>query len=317
MSQAGHLNGLHHVTAITGDARRNLDFYTGVLGLRLVAKSVNQDDPSVYHLYYGDEDGTPGSVVTFFEYARSIPGCAGAGMVHRLVWRLASPEAIDFWAQRLVAAGITVDRRSDALLFADPDGLAHELAVGVSSDARPVASHPEIPAQLALQGLSGVRAYATQPDLTGRVLGELLGAEHRGASEWELRGVSRSGRIGFDTAPEAPGVRGAGTVHHVAFAADSAAHPDWDARLRVLGMTTSGVIDRFFFRSIYFREPGGLLIEIADDAPGFGVAGPLGDRLALPPWLDGRREEIEHRLIPLPNPRAGWPAHLSVQPSSV
>ena len=218
MSQPGHLNGLHHVIAITGDARRNLDVYTGVLGLRLVAKSVNQDDPRAYHLYYGDERGTPGAVISFFEYARAIPGRAGAGMVHRIAWLVASAAALNFWAERLAGAGICIDRRPERLLFADPDGLGHELVADVGADAPLVASHPEIPAQLALQGLSGIRAYASQPELTGRVLADVLGGARRGPARWELRGSRRGGWIAFEKAPSEPAVRGAGTVHHVAFA---------------------------------------------------------------------------------------------------
>jgi glyoxalase family protein len=314
MSQPGHLNGLHHVTAITGDARRNLDFYTGVLGLRLVAKSVNQDDPRAYHLYYGDERGTPGAVISFFEYARAIPGRAGAGMVHRIAWRVASAAALDFWDERLAGAGICIDRRPERLLFSDPDGLGHELAADVGADAPLVASHPEIPAQLALQGLSGVRAYASQPELTGRVLADVLAGARRGPRRWELRGSLRGGWIAFDQAPSEPAVRGAGTVHHVAFGTDAVAHPHWEARLRARGMSTSGVIDRHFFRSIYFREPGGLLIAIADDRPGFAPDQP---RLTLPHWLEDRRPEIELRLTPLPNPRAEWPALQTIHPLSV
>src|SRR3954451_11680552 len=149
------LEGIHHITAITGDAPRNVDFYTGVLGLRLVAKTVNQDDPTVYHLFYADERGRPGSELTFFEYPGAKPGHAGAGMVHTIVSRVGSPEALDFWAARL-----GVERDGDRVRFEDPEGLAHELVVDASEDTPLVAEHPEIPAEMALRGFDSVRAYS-------------------------------------------------------------------------------------------------------------------------------------------------------------
>src|SRR3954451_3625097 len=158
------LEGVHHVTCITGDAQRNVDFYVGLLGLRLVKKSVNQDDPSVYHLFYADEHGDPGSDLTFFEYKDARPGRAGAGMVHRICWRVASAEALDFWAQRLGAADVEVERGDAWLRFCDEEGLEHELAVSDSPDPPLSAAHPEIPFELALQGFDGVRAYAHHPD---------------------------------------------------------------------------------------------------------------------------------------------------------
>jgi len=165
-----NLDGIHHITAITGDAPRNVDFYTRVLGLRMTAKTVNQDDPSVYHLFYGDENAQPGADLTFFEYPGAIPGRAGAGMVHRIVWRVASPEAIDFWAARLGDDGVATERDDDALRFADPEGLDHEVVVDVSGDEPLIADHPEIPAALALQGFEGVRAYSFRPDDSALVL---------------------------------------------------------------------------------------------------------------------------------------------------
>jgi glyoxalase family protein len=158
------LEGVHHVTAITGDAPRNVDFYTRVLGLRLVKKSVNQDDPTVYHLFYGDEEGAPGNDITFFEYPGARPGRAGAGMVHRVVWRVGSEDALSFWADRLAKEGVEVERSGDSLLFADPEGLGHELVVSEAQDDPLTAEHPEIPAEHALQGFEGVRAYSHDPD---------------------------------------------------------------------------------------------------------------------------------------------------------
>ena len=153
------LDGIHHITAITADAQRNVDFYVGVVGLRLVKKSVNQDDPTVYHLFYGDEDAHPGLDLTFFEYPGAAPGRAGDGMIHRVVWRVAGPAAIDFWADRLANAGIETQRNGDNLLFADPEGLDHELLVADVSDAPLIAEHPEIPSEHALQGFHAVRAF--------------------------------------------------------------------------------------------------------------------------------------------------------------
>src|SRR5689334_3561970 len=167
------LNGIHHVTAITGDARTNLDFYTGVLGLRLVAKTVNQDDPSAYHLFYADEEGSPGADLTFFEYPGALPGSAGAGMVHRVVSRVASPDAIDFWERRLGDEGITTERTDGGLVFADPEGLGHELVVAAADDPPLRARHPEIPPELALIGFDGVRAYSLRPSSSHRVLEEV------------------------------------------------------------------------------------------------------------------------------------------------
>src|SRR4051794_483971 len=178
------LEGIHHVTAITGDAQRNLDFYTRVLGLRLVAKTVNQDDPTVYHLFYADEHGRAGSEMTFFEYPGAIPGRPGAGMIHTVAWRVGSPEALDFWADRLTAEGIEAKRDGDTLRFADPEGLGHQLVVNTSGDAPLAAEHPEIPAELALQGFDGVRAYATDPQGTGALLEQVMGATKTGGATW-------------------------------------------------------------------------------------------------------------------------------------
>jgi glyoxalase family protein len=307
------LEGVHHITAITGDAARNVDFYTRVLGLRLVAKTVNQDDPSVYHLFYADEQGRPGAELTFFEYPRAIPGRAGAGMVHRIVSRVASEEALGFWAQRLGAEGVAHERVGDGLRFADPEGLAHELAVRAGADTPLVAEHPEIPADLALQGFDGVRAYTAQPQYSGILLERLLGATALGDDTWELRGEVRGGTIAYDEPPAEPGRQSAGTVHHVAWGTTVAEHPHWDEALRAAGVPTSGIVDRHYFHSIYFREPSGVLFEIADDGPGFTVDGysveELGSTIILPPRLEPQRERIEAILTPLPDPRAqGSPA---------
>ena len=306
------LEGIHHVTAITGDAPRNVDFYTRVLGLRLVAKTVNQDDPSVYHLFYADEGGRPGAELTFFEYPHAIPGRPGAGMVHTIVWRVGSADALDFWEQRLAAEGVATQREPARLTFADPEGLRHELTVNATDDAPLAAEHPEVPAAHALQGFEGVRAYSAVAQDSAVVLEQLLGARAVGKDTWELRGDARGGTIAYDAPPAEPARQSAGTVHHVAWGTSIGEHPRWDEQLREAGVPTSGIVDRHYFHSIYFREPSGVLFEIADDGPGFTVDGytveELGSAIILPPQLEPQRERIEAILTPLPNPRADWPA---------
>jgi glyoxalase family protein len=305
------LEGIHHITAITGDARRNLDFYTRVMGLRLVAKTVNQDDPSVYHLFYADEQGRAGSELTFFEYPGAVPGRTGAGMVHTIVSRVGSPAALDFWETRLSAEEVETERTADTLRFSDFEGLTHELAVRPGVDEPLAAEHPEIPADHALQGFDAVRAYTVDPERSRALLEKVLSAIPVGDAAWELRGSRRGGRIEYDQAPSAPGRQSAGTVHHVAWGTSAYDHPHWLEILALTGVPNSGIIDRHYFHSIYFREPSGVLFEIADDAPGFTVDVPLdqlGSVVILPPRLEAQRPRIERRLTPLPDPRAGWAA---------
>ncbi|HUB75491.1 MAG TPA: VOC family protein [Solirubrobacteraceae bacterium] len=310
MTDQMRLEGINHVTAITGDAPRNVDFYTRVLGLRLVTKTVNQDDPTVYHLFYADEDGTAGADMTFFEYPGAVRGTPGAGMVHRVIWRVGSSDSLAFWAERLAELEIERTVTPGSVILADPEGLTHELVAERVADAPLRALHPEIPAEHAIAGFSGVRAYSLREDSSRELLERLLGATRRDGGELELRGASRGATIAFDPAPRARSVQGGGSVHHVAWGTTVAEHPSWHARLRDAGVHTTPIIDRHFFHSIYFREPGGILYEIADDGPGFsqGIApGELGRRVVLPPWLEPRRAELEARLTPLPDPRAGWP----------
>jgi glyoxalase family protein len=301
------LDGVHHVTCITADAPRNVDFYTRVLGLRLVKKTVNQDDPTVYHLFYADEEGSPGSDITFFEYPGAQRGRAGAGMVHTVEWRLGSSEAVDFWERRLAGEAGVVGRDDGGLTFEDPEGLRHRLAVVETEDAPLIAEHPEIPAELALQGFDGVRAYAADPGHSRQTLEEGLGFVPAGDEAWEARGATRGGRYAYDEPPAGRGVGGAGTVHHVAWASTMDEHEAWRERVAAAGLRPTPVIDRFWFRSIYFREPSGVLFEIATLGPGFAVdedLEQLGENLVLPPAFEPLRSQIEPVLTPLPAPRA-------------
>jgi glyoxalase family protein len=301
--------GIHHITCITGDAPGNVEFYVGVLGLRLVKKSVNQDDPTVYHLFYADEKGSAGSDITFFEYPGARRGRAGDGMIHTITWRVASPEALDFWEQRLGDRGIETSREDGSLRFEDPEGLGLELKVVGTDDEPLTAEHPEIPAEHALQGFDSVRAYTSDPDRSRGLLEETLGFEPTGENEWEARGENRGGVYAYDEAPEEPGIPGAGTVHHVAWSSPMEEHEAWRERVAEAGMRPTPVIDRFYFRSIYFREPSGVLFEIATLGPGFTSDEPLetlGERLALPPNYEPLRDRLEHELTPLPDPRAAW-----------
>ncbi len=308
------LEGIHHITAITADAQANVDFYADVLGLRLVKKSVNQDDTSVYHLFYADETGDPGSDITFFEYPGVPRGRAGAGMVHRVVWRLAGPEALDFWADRLGKRGYDSGRFDESIVFDDPEGLTHELRVVETTDEPLIANHPEIPAELALQGFHAARAYAADPDRSQALLEETMGfvpVPHgpMQSGAWELRGEHRGGYYLYDPPPAERPLQGAGSVHHIAWASPAADHEAWRAAVLAAGAHATQIIDRHYFRSIYFREPSGVLFEIATIGPGFTVDEPLdqlGEKLSLTPQYEHLRDRIEPTLTPLHNPRDSW-----------
>ena len=290
------LEGIHHVTCITADAPGNVDFYAGVLGLRLVKKTVNQDDPTVYHLFYADERGSAGSDITFFEYPDSPRGRAGAGMVHRIAFRVASNDSLDFWQERVGG-----ERNDGSLVVEDPEGLALELVIDDSGEEPLIAKHPEIPEEHALRGFAGVRAYASDPERSKSLLEGTLGFE----PGFVARGDHRSGFYVYD-AHEGRGIQGAGTVHHVAWASTQEEHEAWRAAVEQAGARPTPIIDRFYFKSIYFREPSGVLFEIATLGPGFTVDEPaehLGERLSLPPAFEHLREQVEPLLTPLPNPR--------------
>jgi len=299
------LEGIHHITAITADAQRNVDFYAGVMGLRLVKKTVNQDNPSVYHLFFADEKGSAGSDLTFFEFPGVPPGRAGAGDVHRIVWRVASHAALDFWEERLGAGGIETERAGGGLRFSDPEGLDHELAVVEVEDEPLIAGHPEVPADLALRGFHAVCAYSGAPRASSALL-EALEFEQVDEGAWEARGSSRGGLYVYEEPPQERSLQGAGSVHHVAWASSIDEHEAWRDRAISVGARPTPVIDRFYFRSIYFREPSGVLFEIATLGPGFTVDEPLehlGEKLSLPPDYEHLRGEVEPNLRPVTNPR--------------
>jgi glyoxalase family protein len=226
-------------------------------------------------------------------------------MVHLLQHRVGSEASLDFWAERLGGAGVAVQRGERSLRFADPEGLAHELIVDESGDA-PLTADSDVPAEHRISGFAGVRAYG-EPARTAPAVEGVLGFETRGEGEWEVRGPSRGGTYAIDPAPDEHGIPGAGTVHHIAFAMEMADEDAWRAHVQGSGLRPTPIIDRFYFHSVYFREPGGVLFELATKGPGFTADQPeseLGSTLALPPFLESRRAQIEAVLTPLPDPRA-------------
>jgi glyoxalase family protein len=276
-----------------------------VLGLRLGKKTVNFDQPDVYHLYFGDERGTPGSILTFFEFPGAAPGRAGDGMVHTILWRVASDDALAFWSHRLGDAGVDVQRTDESLAFADPEGLRHELLAVAVADAPLAAAAPDVPAEHALLGFHGVRAYASQPERSTALL-EALGLTPADDG-WRAQGRERHALLALDPAPAARGLQGAGSVHHIAWSlADDAELAGFRDVAAGTGAHPTPIIDRQYFHSVYFREPGGVLFELASRDIGFAVDEPpeaLGEALRLPPQYEGRRAELEQRLVPLANPR--------------
>jgi glyoxalase family protein len=301
------LDGIHHVTCITADAPRNVRFYAGTLGLRLVKRSVNQDMPTVYHLFYADEEGGAGSDITFFEYPGIHQGRAGAGQVHRVTFRVASDDSLDFWEKRLASHGFSSDRLDGNLRFTDPDGLNLELAVAHTTDEPLRAEFPEIPEEHALMGFDGVRAYTHDIDRSRELFETTLGFEPGSERSWTIRGENRGSFFVYDEPPAAPAIEGAGSVHHVAWASPMDEHEEWRRRVAAAGQQVTPVIDRYYFKSIYFREPSGVLFEIATLGPGFDVDEPLdklGQAVALPPDYEHLRADLEKQLTPLPDPRA-------------
>ena len=276
--------------------------------MRLAKKTVNQDEPTVYHLLFGDEAGSPGTTLTFFEDPKAAPGVAGVGMVHRIVWHVATHDAMSFWSQRLSGAGVRAEADDHGLRFEDPEGLGLEITVSDRGDGALPARHPEIPAAFALQGLAGVRIFSSAPETSETFLTETL-MFTRSDDGFEARGPKRRSFVAYDELASR-GRGGAGTVHHVAWTTEDQDIEAWQRRIAAVAAPTP-VVERFYFRSVYFREPSDALFEIATRGPGVTVDEPLatlGDALSLPPMLEHRRREIEAALKPISNPRRGWAA---------
>ena len=310
------LDGMHHITMITGDAQRVVDFYADVLGLRLVKQTVNFDAPEAYHLYFGDEQGTPGSILTWFEFRGAARGRPGAGAVHTIELGVPHARALDFWEQRLAEHGHAHHRPArDSLKLADPDGLSLELVTADPHNAPLTATHHAIPPEHAITGVEGARAYIGRPlEADAQLLTDTLGftATDTGGG-YLLDGPTRRFRWTYEnTAQHA--LQGAGTVHHIAWHAADSDHSVWRQRLLDVGMTVTPVIDRDYFHSIYFRQPQGILFELATTSPGFAVDEDpehLGERLCLPTQHEHLRTRLERTLTPLRNPRATANAGLS------
>jgi glyoxalase family protein len=291
---------------ITGDAQKNVEFYADVLGLRLVKKTVNFDAPEAYHLYFGDETGAPGSILTWFEFAGAAPGRPGIGDIHTIQLGVPSDESLDFWADRLESKGYPSDRGEGTLRFQDYDSLQFELVVaGGNPPLR--AEHPEVPAEHAITGVEGARAYGAYENVQENLLTETLGFTWLGDGAYRLDGEQRGFRWAYDAPPAMRGQQGAGSVHHIAWASRDEDHLDWQSRVREAGGYVTDVRDRDYFNAIYFREPRGILFEIATLSPGFAVDEDpehLGEGLRLPKQHEHLREQLERTLTPVDNPRA-------------
>lgn len=303
------VTGLHHITAIASDPRQNLDFYTRVLGLRFVKKSVNQDDPGTYHLYYGDYAASPGTILTFFPWAGLRRGRPGTGQAYATAFSVPAG-SLPFWQERFTKLDVKQQpietRFNDQVLpFADPDGLLLELVATSETDSRPPAPAKDVPAGFAIRGFHSSTLALTDATATAAVLTETMGYRLAGQSGHRTRYTAAQGGPGtyvdLLTDPALPrGLNGAGTIHHVAFrVADAAQENTAREILLKSGLQVSPVIDRAYFRSIYYREPAGVLFEIATDGPGFAIDEPLeklGTILGLPPHLEPHRAEIEAAL---------------------
>lgn len=315
------LTGLHHVTAISGSGSRNLDFYTRVLGLRLIKKTVNQDVPSTYHLFYGDEIGTPGTEMTFFEWPDVPAHVPGTGDVSAIGFVVPDRAALDWWADRLAAEGVQhgeIEERfgRSVLPFRDPEGQRLELIAGERAAATQPWSDGPVPVEHAIRGFGAVTVATRRLEPTQRVLTTVMGFREVG----QYTHTSGDAATVFETGPGGLGTevhvvvqpsvalanQGVGGVHHVAFRTpNDEEHGQWQQHLARSGMHVTPVIDRYYFRALYFREPGGVLFEISTDGPGFATdedVAHLGERLSLPPFLEPRRAEIEAVLPPLTVP---------------
>jgi glyoxalase family protein len=300
--------GLHHVTAIATDPQSNVDFYTRALGLRLVKQTVNFDAPDTYHLYYGDEQGSPSSLLTFFPWPTVPKGQQGAGMTTATAFSV--PEtSLGWWHERLQAMGVDVDPprtrdEEEVLTFRDPDGLVIDLVASVGDHRSGWDGVADIPTEHAVRGLHAITLSERQLDPSATMLTELLGMSLTGEEDARSRfGMSDGGPgalVDVFSGVRDRGLQAGGTVHHVAFRApDLETMTAWQQELIARGVQVTQILDRQYFKSIYFREPGGVLFEIATDAPGFAVDEPLlelGRHLKLPPWLEPNREQIAAAL---------------------
>ena len=303
--------GLHHVTAIASEPQRNLDFYTQVLGLRFVKRTVNFDDPGTYHFYFGDDAGSPGTILTFFPWPHARRGHAGAGEVTHTAFSV-TVGSLDYWEQRLGERGVLAERTGkrfdeEVLTFADPDGMKLELVAHAKAPAITPARYADVPAEYALRGFFGVTMLETELAATEKTLA-LLGFKKVAEEGNRVRFASPDGsalgnQIDVVVDPKASyGHAGAGSVHHIAFRAkDDKAQKAW--REKIAGqLSVTPVLDRTYFHSIYFREPGGGLFELATDNPGFAFdesLETLGEALRVPEWLEPQRALIEARLLPI------------------
>lgn len=315
------LHGLHHVTAVTGDAPGNLAFYTGVLGLRLVKKTVNQDDVSAYHLFYADKLGSPGTDMTFFDWPRTGPDRRGTDSIIATYFRVNGDAALEYWVARLGEAGVshgpieTLSGRA-TLRFEDPEGQRLALVDdGGESFHGEVWTGSGVPSTFALRGFHAVTLNVPRLDRVEPIFTDLLGftaTDRRPNPDnpveeltvYTMNGGGPGREVHVIAQPNAPRAwLGHGGVHHVAFRLrDDAEQQAWQSRLNEVGLPNSGIIDRFYFKSLYFRISNGILFELATDGPGFGAdedIDRLGERLALPPFLEGRRATIEAGLRPL------------------
>lgn len=306
------MSGLHHVTAIAGDAARNHDFYTRVLGLRFVKKTVNYDDPGTYHLYFGDETGSPGTILTFFPWGHMPQGRGGVGLTQTTTYRV--PEnAIGYWAHRFVELGVkheAIEKRfgESVLGFADPDGLGLALVGVAGAESEKAWAGSDVPVEHAIRGFHGATLLLDDAKATAGVL-DVLGYEEVAREGSSIRFKARGSDVGNvidirEAKGFLPGRMGRGSVHHLAFRAkDDQEQADMRRRLvEEHRMHVTEQIDRNYFRSMYFKEPGGIIFEIATDQPGFSIDEPvesLGTKLVLPPFLEGRRAQIEAHLVPL------------------
>lgn len=313
-------SGMHHVTAIAGDPQKNIDFYIQGLGLRLVKKTVNFDDPGTYHLYYGDTAGNPGSLMTFFPWKGIRPGTVGAGQSTSTAFSVPAG-SLGFWTKHFADLGIqgtitSTSSSEERLLVKDPDGLHIELVATHAEDPRDPWDSASVPAEFAIRGQHSSVLTVRNPQTTVAMMVNDLGMH-------VVEEVGNRTRVGMgDGAPGAlvdvfgstltpEGLQAGGTVHHIAFRVpDRATQELWRQDLASRGHQVTQILDRSYFTSIYFREPGGVLFEIATDTPGFDIDEPLlelGRSLKLPPWLEPNREQIENAVIPIHVPEENNP----------